>query len=215
MRAVDREDRGTREGRTVRENGSIVVLAALAVMVLTAALTHFSAILLLPEVASKDAVSRLAAHLTPNEMTVLAPNRPGAEPIPFADPAIVQAACLFDLTKAPLRVRAKTVEGRLLTLSFRAADGRIFYSMTDRAALHDTIDIRLVTADQLKVIEAGDNEDDALPSELRLQAPTPKGLLLASALVARPSEAQDAEARLKAVSCAPEPIAVANAARDR
>ncbi len=215
MTVANHEDRLSRDRQPVRENGSVVILAALAVMVLTAALTHFSAILLLPEVASKDAVSLLAAHLKPNEMTVLAPNRPGAETIPFTDPATVQGACLFDLTKAPLRVRAKTVEGRLLTLSFRAADGRIFYSMTDRAALHDAIDIRLVTVDQLKVIEAGDDEDVALPSELRLQAPTPKGLLLASALIARPGEAQDAEARVKAVSCAPEPIAVANAARDR
>ena len=190
-----------------------MVLATLAITVLTAALTHFSAILLLPEVASKDAVSLLAARAKPDEMALLAPGR--ADVIPFADPATVQGACLYDLAKAPLRVRAKTEEGRVLTLSFRAADGHIFYSMTDRAALHGTIDIRLVTAAQLKAIEADDNEDEALPSELRLQAPSTRGLLLATALVARPDERQDAEARIRAVTCAPEPIAVANAARDR
>ena len=196
----------------MRENRLIVAVATLAIVVLTAALTHFSAILLLPEVATKDAVSLLAARVKPNAMVLLGST---PEPAPFTDPATVQGACLFDLTKAPLRVRAKTEPGRLLTLSFRAADGRIFYSMTDRAALHDGIDIRLVTAGQLKVIEAADNEDEALPSELRLQAPSTKGLLLATALVARPSEAGDAAERIKAVSCAPEPIAVANTASDR
>ena len=196
----------------MKENRLIAALATLAIVVLTAALTHLSAILLLPEVASKDAVSLLAAHNKPNTMALLTA---ASDPIPFTDPATVQGVCLFDLAKAPLRVRARTEPGRLLTLSFRAADGRIFYSMTDRAALHDTIDIRLVTADQLKVIEAGDNEDEALPSELRLQAPSTKGLLLVAALVARPSEAQDAADRIKAVSCAPEPIVVANAAPER
>ncbi len=196
----------------MRENGLIVAVATLAVVVLTAALTHFSAILLLPEVATKDAVSLLAARFKPNAMALLTS---ALDSIPFTDPATVQGVCLFDLTKAPLRVRAKTEPGRLLTLSFRAADGRIFYSMTDRAALHDAIDIRLVTANQLKVIEAADNEDEALPSELRLQAPSTKGLLLATALVARPSGAQDAVERIKAVSCASEPIVVANAAPNR
>ena len=199
----------------MRENGWIVALATLAVVVLTAALTHFAAILLLPEVANKDAVSLLAARNKPNAMFLLTPGTPGADLIPFADPATVRGACLFDLAKAPLRVRAKTEEGRLLTLSFRAADGRIFYSMTDRAALRGAIDIRLVTADQMKVIEAADDEDEALPSELRLRAPSTKGLLLATALVARPGEAQDAAARVGAVSCAPEPIIVANATSDR
>ena len=194
----------------MKENGLVVAFATLAIVVLTAALTHLSAILLLPEVAGKDAVSLLAARNKPNVMALL-PSTPGV--IPFTDPATVQGVCLFDLTKAPLRVRAKTEPGRLLTLSFRAADGRIFYSMTDRAALHDAIDIRLVTADQLKVIEAADNEDEALPSELRLQAPSTKGLLLVTALVARPSEAQDAAERIKVVSCSTEPIVVANAAR--
>ena len=209
------ERRGAGGGRRpVRENGLIVAVATVAVVALTAALTHFSAVLLLPEVASKDAVSLLAARNKPNTMTLLT-GATGGDLIPFADPATVRGACLFDLTKAPLRVRAKTEEGRLLTLSFRAADGRIFYSMTDRSALHGSIDIRLVTADQLKVIEAADSEDAPLPSELRLQAPTAKGLLLATALVARPSEARDAAERIGAVSCASEPIVVATAAPER
>ena len=190
------------------EDDSLVTpLTLVLIVALCAGLTHIGSVLLLPALATRDAVSLLDARDAANRMAVLAPNRPGTSLIPFGDPATVQGVCPYDLTKAPLRVKARTEDGRLLTLSFRTTTGRIFYSMTDRAALHDTIDIRLVTAEQLKTIEASDNEDDDLPTELRLKAPSAKGLMLATALVARPGEARDAEARIKAVSCASEPIA--------
>ena len=189
------------------EDGPVTLLTLSLIVALCAGLTHLGSVLLLPALATRDAVSLLDARGAANRMAVLPLDRPAIGLIPFGDPATRQGVCPYDLTKAPLRVKAKTEDGRLLTSSFRTRTGRIFYSMTDQVALRDTIDIRLVTAEQLKTIEAGDNEDDDLPTELRLKAPSAKGLLLATALIARPSEAQDAEARIRAVSCASEPIA--------
>ena len=139
-------------------------------------------------------------------MVPLPPARPGDALIPLRDPAAAQGLCFFDLAKAPLRVRTRTEEGRLLTLSFRTREGRVFYSMTDKAALRDMIDIRLVTAAQLAEILGEDDEDQGLPEELRLKAPATTGLIVATALVARPSERADAEARIAAINCAPEPL---------
>lgn len=185
------------------------------IVVLVAALTHLSAILILPSVATKDAfdslvdsdavgsVKKPAANGT---MRLLAASRPGDSLIPFRDPATVQGICFFDLSATPFRIKTTIEDGRLLTLSFRTPKGRIFYSMTDRAAFHDVIDIHLVTEAQLKVVEAGDDEDQGLPSELRLKAPGLAGMVVATALVARPSEAHDAEERIKAIACAPEPL---------
>lgn len=191
----------------MKEGSLISALVACAVVVLVAGLTHLLAILILPEVATKDAYTLLAARdASANRMRLLPPSRPGDTLIPFRDPATVQAVCLYDVTAAPVRVRATTEPGRLLTLSFRTPDGRVFYSMTDRAALHDKIDIRLVTAAQLEAVEAGDNEDEGLPEELRLKAPTAKGLLVVTALVARPGDAAAAADRVKSVTCAPEPL---------
>ena len=193
-------------------NGSrlLPIAIAFAVLVLFAALTHLVAILILPEVATHDAYSQLIERFdtarTQPGMLPLPPSRPGDTLVPFRDPAAVQGVCFFDLAKAPLRVRTKTEDGRLLTLSFRTADGRIFYAITNRAALREAIDIRLVDAQQLKDVEAGDAEDQVLPSELRLKAPALKGLVVATALVGRPSEAQDARDRIKAITCAPEPL---------
>lgn len=184
----------------------IVLFTGVLIVLLVAGLTHFSAVLLLPYVASKDAYTSLAPLGTTNRMVVLPPERAGEGPIPFRDPAMVVGICYFDVSRSPLRIRMKTEDGRLLTLSFHTPQGKIFYSMTDRAALRNLIDIRLVTPAQLKAIEDGDEEDAGLPTELRLKAPTEKGLIVATALVARPGERDAAEAAIKATVCQPEPL---------
>ena len=183
------------------------IAAGVAIVGLVAGLTHLVAVLLLPDVATRDAYDLLAAHGYGRDgMSVLPPARPGDTLIPFRDPAAVQGLCFFDLAKAPFRIRTKVEEGRLLTLSFRTRDGRIFYSMTDRAALRGSIDIRLVTPAQLETVADGDDEDAGLPEELRLKAPATAGLIVATALIARPGGRADAEARIKAIECKPEPL---------
>ncbi len=190
-----------------REARWLEAAAGVAIIALVATLTHFSAILLIPRVATEDAYDVLAAKTAPNKLVVLPPSRPGDALVPFRDPATIQGLCFYDVSQAPIRVRTHTEDGKLLTLSFRTPQGRVFYSMTDRAALKDTIDIRLVTPAQLAAIEDAETDvEQGLPSELRLKVPTQRGLLVATALVARPSERQDAEARIKAITCAPEPL---------
>ena len=181
-----------------------------AIVLLVAGLTHLSAVLLLPKVATRDAYDLLKARGAPNRMVPFPAARPGDTEIPFRDPATVQGLCFFDLSAGPVRVRAKTEDGRLLTLSFRTREGQIFFSMTDRAALRDTIDIRLVTAAQLADVVASDDEDQGLPEELRLQAPAKTGVVVVTALVARPSERADAERRIAATTCASEPLPAAS-----
>ena len=91
-------------------------------------------------------ITRLATRNGVNKVSLLVPSRPGDTLIPFRDPATVQGICFFDVSKGPVRVKTRVEEGALLTLSFRLPKGgKVFYSMTDRAAFRDTIDIRLVT----------------------------------------------------------------------
>lgn len=190
----------------------LAIAVGTAIVVLVAGFTHLVAVLLLPTVATRDAFDVLFAHrIGTAGMTLLGPARPGDTLIPFRDPAAAQGLCFFDLAAAPVRIRTGVTEGRLLTLSFRTRDGRVFYSMTDRAALNGTIDIHLVTSAQLDAVAAGDAEDAGLPEELRLKAPAATGLLVATALIARPSERAEAESRIKAIICKPEPLAAAPA----
>lgn len=186
-----------------------LVLWALAVL-FTAVLTHLAAVLILPDVATRDAYHRLIESVGggiasgTQGMILLPPVKPDERTIPFRDPALIQGVCFFDLTKAPVRVRTKVEPGRMLSLSFRTAAGRVFYAMTDRGALGGTIDILLLNAAELARLESNDDEPAAPAPELRLQAPAAKGLIIASALVARPGERDDAEAQVHSVICKPE-----------
>ncbi len=68
------------------------------------------------------------------------------------------------------------------------------------------MDIVVLTAQQLEAVEAEDDEEN--PSQdLRLIAPASKGFVLVSALANAPGEREEAEQRVKLVSCGLEPIA--------
>jgi uncharacterized membrane protein len=177
--------------------------------VFVAALVHIVAILVMPRVASHDAYTQLTALAKPDQMTLLPRAEPGHEMAPFEDPAVAQAVCLYDLGSGPLHLHADLPDNRLLTVSFRTRTGEIFYSMTDRASLHGTIDVTIMTQAQLDATQADDSdEDNDQPlKELRLVAPDSKGFILVDALSTYPSERADAEAEVKSVACAPETVA--------
>lgn len=171
-----------------------------------AGIIHIAAIFILPGYTAKGAYARLLSLAKPGQLTVLPPPGPDKQFIPFADPAMVQAVCPYDLSQGPLRLHADVEGDRLLTLSFRTPAGQVFYSMTDLAAQQGKIDIVVLTPAQLEIVEADDDEDD--PSQdLRLIAPEQQGFVFVNTLAAYPSERADAEERIKAVTCAAEPFA--------
>lgn len=171
-----------------------------------AAVTHIIAIFALPDFAEKDPYARISELTKPAELTILPPARPGGQFIAFADPAMAQAICPFDLSQGGLRLHADVEGDRLLALSFRTRAGRIFYSMTDLAAQQGKMDVVVLTSAQLEAVESEDDEDN--PSQdLRLIAPETRGFVVVSALAAFPGERAEAEERLKSVSCGIEQIA--------
>ncbi len=175
-------------------------------IVLVAGVVHFASILAMPELAPHDAYARLSALAKPGQMVLLPTALPGHEITPFEDPALAQAVCLYDLSSGPLHLHAELEDPGLLTLSFRTRSGRVFYSMTDQAALHGTIEVRIMTAPQLEAVEENEDEDEPL-QELRLVAPDMKGFVLVNALAAFPSERAEAEARVTSISCSSETLA--------
>ncbi|MGB6177105.1 MAG: hypothetical protein WBF43_12395 [Methylocella sp.] len=171
-----------------------------------AGITHIAAVFALPEFAAKDAYARISELAKPGQLAILPPSRPEKQVIPFADPAMVQSVCPFNLSQGGLRLHADVEGGRLLIFSFRTSAGQVFYSMTDLAAQQGKIDVVVLTAAQLEIVEAEDDEDE--PSQdLRLIAPEPRGFVIVSALAAYRSERADAEERVKSVVCAVEQVA--------
>ncbi len=158
-----------------------------------AATVHIIAIFALPRLEGKDAFARLSAFARPVGLTLLPAPGPEGATMPFADPAIAQGVCLFDLARGAVRLRGKVEGDRLLTLSFRAPSGEVFYSMTDRAAQHGKIDVLLLSPAQLETLEAEADDDEDPPQELRLVAPTRRGIILVNSLAVTPSERPEAE----------------------
>jgi uncharacterized membrane protein len=161
---------------------------------------HILSILAMPRLAPRDAYARIAEVAPLARMTLLAPIEPGAEFAPFEDPAMAAAACRYDLDGGPLRLRGPLSGDGLVALSFHGRFGHVFYSVTDRSAARNGLDILLVTPDQLAAIEAYDSEDE-LPSELRLVAPEKRGFVILRALADQPGDMEAARRRLQAIAC--------------
>jgi uncharacterized membrane protein len=171
-----------------------------------AGITHIAAIFALPEIAAKETNARISELASPGQLTLLAAAGANKHALPFADPAMVQSICPFDLSQGGLRMHADIEGGRLLTFSFRTSAGQVFYSMTDLAAHQGKIDVVVLTAAQLEIVEAEDDEDD--PSQdLRLVAPELQGFVIVSALSVYQSDRADAEERVKSVVCTVEQVA--------
>ncbi|MGB7245683.1 MAG: hypothetical protein WBC64_03305 [Methylovirgula sp.] len=184
------------------------LLLSLLGVVFVAATVHLVSILVMPEVAPHGAYARLSALAKPGQMTLLPTALPGHEITPFEDPALAQAVCFYNLANGPLHIHADIEDPGLLTLSFRTRDGRVFYSMTDQAALHGNIEVRIMTEPQLEAVEESDEDDENEPlQELRLVAPDMKGFVLVNALAAFPSEQTEAETRAISISCSTETMA--------
>jgi len=179
----------------------IWVLAVLAI----AGVTHIVTILTLPAFASKDIYAWIGELAKPAQLGVEPHAQPGSQLVPFADPAIVQAVCPFDLSQGGLRLHADVEGDRFLSLSFHTPQGKLFYALTDLAAREGRIDIVVLTAQQLEAVEADDDEEN--PSQdLRLLPPTLRGFVFINALADVLGEREEAERRVRSVSCGLEPI---------
>ena len=170
--------------------------------VLVAAIVHIASVFLLPAVAQRDSYSRLAPMLDDTGFHALPPASPGSDSLPFADPGIMLAACRFDLSKGPWRVRVAIDNEALTSLSFRSRTGAVFHVLTDRAALQGRLDVLLGTATQIDAAEAADT-DDAPTQEVRLVAPTTMGLVFMRSMPPSASGIGSLGRRISAADCRP------------
>jgi uncharacterized membrane protein len=177
------------------------LLPLAAATLLVAGIVHIVSVLLMPGLATRDAYARVVAAVGDAEGLKLLPEtEPGAEILPFEDPAFAAAVCVFDLSKGMVRLAADADGEEMLTVSFIARGGRVFHAVTDKAAIQGKIDIVVGDARQIEALE--DNESDAPPQQVRLTAPGRRGFALLRAFAKRPSDMARARERLAAAVCA-------------
>ena len=176
----------------------------IATAAVVAALVHLIVVLFMPAVATRDAFARLAPLGAVDETVPLPRASPGERSFPYADPAVAWAFCRYDLGSGPIRVTAP-VGRAFASISFHTGRGLLFYALTDKAATHGVIDAVLATRDDVRALEAHDDEDD--PSrDLRIAAPAREGFVVMRVFSELPSLYPQAEAQAEGLVCKPQPI---------
>ncbi len=168
-----------------------------------AAAVHIVAVLLAPRFAEAGPLTRALGEAPVHRMTLLAAPSPAFPGLPFTDPATAISVCPYDLAGDPVRVKIAAGD-ELMTLSFHAADGRVFYALSDRAARRGLLDLVLVTRAQLDEALALEDEDDA-PRDVRLLSPVARGYVVARVLALQPGEMPGARVLASGLACAPDP----------
>lgn len=143
-------------------------------------LVHIVSIFALPQLAQNDAYARLSRFGKTNEVVMIPSPTPFESVLPRLDPAFVFAACIFDLSKGPLAVSIPATPD-LTSVAFYTRQGRVFYSLNDRAAARGTIDLQLMTGAQRALLAADENLTAA--DRLIIESPASQGIVFIRAFV--------------------------------
>lgn len=158
-----------------------------------AAIIHILTVLAIPAMSEKDATAAFAEHGEQGRA-----ERVDLASVPDADPFTAIAACAYDLGAGPYRISARTGDV-VLSLSLHQRGG-VTYALTDRAAVRGLIEFVVLTPRQLEDRLARDDEGESV-RELRVVSPGETGIIVARALVRRPSDRPEAEALVSGVAC--------------
>ncbi len=166
--------------------------------ILLGGIVHLVTVLNLPQTATQDAYSRLAAFASPNAVAAVPPPAPASMVLPFTDPAFAAAVCRYDLSEGPLKLTVP-VQTPYTSVSFYNRRGVSYYAINDRAAGRRVIELELMTAEQKSQIP--DDEEVTAADRLIVESPTDTGLIMIRALAAEPSQMAQARKALSAARC--------------
>jgi uncharacterized membrane protein len=167
---------------------------------------HLVMLLALPRLAPGSAYRKLALETPIGQVELLPQAAPGTPGPAFSDPFAVLALCRFDLTRGPLRLRARADGDHPFAVSVRLADGTIIYSANDRQSPNARFDILIMTqaqADEQDLQRDNDEtSEEQAPDQLRLVSPKKNGFALFRALSLREGDYDDAAAAARsAIEC--------------
>ena len=161
-------------------------------------IVHLATVLVLPNLASQDAYSRLAPSAPVNAVAPLPPPSAQSSPIPFLDPAFAMAVCRYDLTDGPIKLSVP-VSPAYTSVSFYTRSEVAYYAINDRAAGRRVIELDLMTGEQRGDLP-GDEEVTAA-DRLIVESPTLTGLIMIKALAPESGLLPVARSTLAAARC--------------
>lgn len=163
-------------------------------------LVHILSIFAMPELAQNDAFARLSRLGKTNEIVQIPEPTPFESLLPRLDPAFVYAACVYDLSRGPLAFSVPTTPD-LTSIAFYTRQGRVFYSLNDRAAARRSIDLQLMTAQQRALLPGDD--DITAADRLIIESPATQGIVFVRAFVREEGARPSLRALLASAKCGP------------
>jgi uncharacterized membrane protein len=167
--------------------------------ILLGGIVHLATVLLLPDLATKDAYSRLSPVAPVNAVAALPPPTPEQSVVPFLDPAFAMAVCRYDLGNGPMKFSVP-VSPAYTSVSFYTRNDIVYYAINDRAAGRRVIELELMT--QAQRSELPGDEEVTAADRLIVESPTLTGLIIIKALAVEPSLMPAAQTALAAAKCA-------------
>jgi uncharacterized membrane protein len=140
---------------------------------------HLATVLVLPQLATQDAYSRLLPIAPVNAVTPIPAPTPEKTQMPFMDPAFAMSVCRYDLSEGSIKFSVP-VSPAYTSVSFYTRAGVSYYAINDRAAGRRVIELELMTPEQRAELP-GDEEVTAA-DRLIVESPTATGLILIKAL---------------------------------
>ena len=165
-------------------------------------IVHLSTVLAMPQAATQDAYSRLAALVPVNAVVPLATPTPSTAIMPFMDPSFAVAVCRYDLSTGALKLSAPLSQA-YTSVTFYTRNSVAYYAINDRAAGRRTIDLDLMTPEQHAQVP--EEEDVTAADRLIIESPSMTGLIVLRALAPEPGLMAMARRALAGAQCRIEP----------
>lgn len=136
---------------------------------------HIAAVLKVPVFAPADTWSRIASVVPVNRFQTIATSEDDPVLIPMLDPLMTHAVCRYSLNDGAIRLRAK-LPSVFWSVALYNRRGENVFSVNDRSAGTEDLDMLVLTVDQLAIIR--ENPPEELEDLLVIETPDRQGFAL-------------------------------------
>lgn len=167
-------------------------------ILLLAGVIHLGYVLIVPQFEMRAKIDELRRLAGSGALTVL--SREDSVRLMGPDGRwLVHALCVYDLSEGPLMISA-AVPDTYWSMAIYSAGGETFYSLNDRQADIDRVDLMIRQASAAALEE---DQELALPDAdtFSVRAPDPLGVVVMRALAGEPAEYERASRILAGSSC--------------
>jgi uncharacterized membrane protein len=193
-----------------RRRLSLRTLYWATVGLLLGAILHIGYVLAAPYTAERTAWRQLSPQLPVNEMKVLPPIRPGAQPLPFLAPDVRYAMCRFDLGAGPLEIKTRLLDPTW-SIALFTSQGENFSTFTTLDLMRSEAEMVVQPSAERTLLQAVQTFLTRTDRETRGQrdtgisiaAPTRQGIVVISAPVMGIAFQKETEVALAGTTCRP------------